>query len=114
METQGFFLNDAKIVLIAYGSETRPALDAVIQARKDEIKAGLLKLVTIWPVPEKEIQAVAKKAAVILSVEMNIGKYAGEIERVSGGDCRVVRVTKNRGEIHTSTEIYAAIKEAAR
>ena len=114
VETQGFFLNDAKIVLIAYGSETRPALDAVIQARKDEIKAGLLKLVTIWPVPEKEIQAVAKKAAVILSVEMNIGKYAGEIERVSGGDCRVVRVTKNRGEIHTSTEIYAAIKEAAR
>ena len=114
VETQGFFLDDAKIVLIAYGSESRPALDAVSQAREDGIKAGLLKLVTIWPVPQNEIQAVAKKASVILSVEMNIGKYAGEIERVSGGDCRVVRVTKNRGEIHTSAEIYAAIKEAAR
>jgi 2-oxoglutarate ferredoxin oxidoreductase subunit alpha len=114
VETQGFFLDDARIVLIAYGSETRPALDAVGQARENGIKAGLLKLVTIWPVPEKEIQAVAKKAAVILSVEMNIGKYAGEIERVSGGCCKVVRVTKNRGEIHTSAEIYAAIKEAAR
>jgi 2-oxoglutarate ferredoxin oxidoreductase subunit alpha len=114
VETQGFFLDDAKIVLIGYGSETRPALDAVTQARENGIKAGLLKLVTIWPVPQKEIQAVAKKASVILSVEMNIGKYAGEIERVSGGDCRVVRVTKNRGEIHTSAEIYATIKEAAR
>ncbi|TSA49004.1 2-oxoacid:acceptor oxidoreductase subunit alpha [archaeon] len=114
VETQRFFLDDAKIVLISYGSETRPALDAVNQARENGIKAGLLKLVTIWPVPEKEIRTVAKEASVILSVEMNIGKYAGEIERVSGGDCRVVRVTKNRGEIHTSAEIYAAIKEAAR
>jgi len=113
VETQRFFLDDAKIVLISYGSETRPALDAVNQARENGIKAGLLKLVTIWPVPEKEIRTVAKEASVILSVEMNIGKYAGEIERVSGGYCKVVRVTKNRGEIHTPAEIYAAIKEAA-
>ncbi|MCK4598720.1 2-oxoacid:acceptor oxidoreductase subunit alpha [Candidatus Bipolaricaulota bacterium] len=111
VETQGFFLDDAEIVLIAYGSESRPALDAVDQAREDGIKAGLLKLVTVWPVPEKEIRAVAEHASVILAVEMNIGKYAGEIERASGGCCEVVWVTKNRGEIHTPAEIYAAIEE---
>jgi len=114
VETQGFFLDDSEVVLIAYGSESRPALDAVQQAREDGIKAGLLKLVTVWPVPEKEIRAVAEQASVILSVEMNIGKYAGEIERASGDCCDVVRVTKNRGEIHTTAEIYAAIEEVAK
>ena len=114
VETQGFFLDDAEIVLVAYGSESRPALDAISQARENGIRAGLLKLVTVWPVPEKEIRAVAEQASVILAVEMNIGKYAGEIERASGGCCDVVRVTKNRGEIHTTAEIYAAIEEVAK
>jgi len=114
VETKGYFLDDAKIVLVAYGSESRPALDAVQQARKEGIKAGLLRLITVWPVPEKEIREAAERASVILAVEMNIGKYAAEVERVSCGRCEVIRVTKNRGEIHTPDEIYAAIKEVRR
>ncbi len=112
VETQRYFMDDAAVVLIAYGSESRPAFDAVKRARKNGIKAGLLRPITVWPVPEKEIREAAKQASVMLSVEMNIGKYSGEIERVSCGCCEVVRVTKNRGEIHTSTEIFAAIREA--
>ena len=114
VETEGFFLDDAEIVLITYGSESRPALEAVHQARANGIKAGLLRLITVWPVPEEEIRAVAKQASKILAVEMNIGKYAGEIERASRGLCDVVRVTKNRGEVHRPSEIYAAIEEAMR
>lgn len=114
VETEEHFLDDARIVLVTYGSESRPALDAVNQARKEGIKVGLLRLITVWPVPEKEIRAVAEKASVILTVEMNIGKYAGEVERVSDGRCEAVRVTKNRGEIHTPGEILAGIKEVAR
>lgn len=114
VETKEYFLDDAKIVLVAYGSESRPALDAVQKARSEGIKAGLLRLITVWPVPEKEIREVAQRASVILAVEMNIGKYAGEVERASHGYCEVVRVTKNRGEIHTANEIYATIEEVAR
>jgi len=111
-QTESFFLDDAKMVLIAYGSESRPALDAVNLARANGKKVGLLKLLTVWPVPEPEMRAVAEQADIILSVEMNIGKYAGEIERVCCGTCRVKRVTKNRGLIHTTREIYKAIEEA--
>jgi len=110
IETEAFFLDEAEIVLIAYGSECRPALDAVQHARAKGIKAGLLRLITVWPVPEKEIRAVAEQASAILAVEMNIGKYAGEIERVSAGLCKVVRVIKNQGLIHTSNELCAAIE----
>lgn len=110
VQTEDFLLEDAEIVLIVYGSESRPALDAVRRARANGIKAGLLRLITVWPVPEKEILAVAKQASAILAVEMNIGKYAGEIERIAAGLCQVVRVTKNQGLIHTSSELYAAIE----
>ena len=111
-QTESFFLDDAKMVLIAYGSESRPALDAVNLARADGKKVGLLKLLTVWPVPELEMREIAEQADIILSVEMNIGKYAREIERVCCGYCRVKRVTKNRGLIHTTREIYKAIEEA--
>ncbi len=112
VQTEGFFLDDADIVLIAYGSETRPCLEAVRQARNEGVKAGLLKLITVWPVAEKQIRAVAEQAHTVLAVEMNIGKYAREIERVCCGHCRVQRVTKNRGLIHTTGEIYQALEEA--
>jgi len=112
VQTEGYFLDDATIVLIAYGSETRPSLDAVRRARQNGIKAGLLKLITVWPVPEKQIRAVAEQADTILAVEMNMGKYAREIERVASGYAKVTLVAKNRGLIHTTGEIYRAIEEA--
>lgn len=112
VQTEGFFLDDAKIVLIAYGSEARPSLDAVREARQGGISAGLLKLATVWPVPEREIRAVAEQADIVLAVEMNIGKYAQEIERIACEYSRVTRVTKNRGLIHTTGEIYRAIEGA--
>ncbi len=111
VETHRFFLDDAKIVLIAYGSESRPALGAVREARANGIKAGLLKLDTVWPVPDKEIRAAVEKANIVLAVEMNVGRYAYEIERICCGTCPVVRVTKNRGLIHTTKEVYKSIAE---
>lgn len=111
VQTESFFLDDAQVSLIAYGSECRPALDAVEQARAKGIKAGLLKLATVWPVPEKEILALVKRRLTILVVEMNIGRYVREIERVCGGLCDVVSVTKNRGLVHTPGEILEVIEE---
>jgi 2-oxoglutarate ferredoxin oxidoreductase subunit alpha len=45
---------------------------------------------------------------------MNIGRYAGEIERVAGGLCEVRRVTKNLGSVHTTEEILGEIEAVAR
>ena len=111
VDTDSYFTDDAEIILVAYGSEIRPCLDAVHLARRHGIKSGLLKLNTIWPVPQRQIQQAAEQAKIILAVEMNIGKYAGEIERIAGGLCEVKRVTKNLGIIHSTEEIYTAIQE---
>jgi len=109
--TQSFHMDDADYALIAYGSEVRPALDALHMARESGLKVGLLKLETVWPVPEKQIREVARQVKSVIAVEMNIGKYAGEIERVCGGLCPVARATKNRGLVHAPEEIYSVIKE---
>ena len=112
--TKGYYLDDADVALIAYGSEVRPALDAVVMAREKNMKVGLLKLATVWPVPEEQIMEVADQVGAVIAVEMNIGKYANEIERVCGGKCRFEKATKNRGLVHSPDEIYQVIKEVYR
>jgi 2-oxoglutarate ferredoxin oxidoreductase subunit alpha len=110
-KTESFHLENANIAVIAYGSEVRPALDAVEMLRNDGVKIGLLKLATVWPVPEKQIRTVAKNVQTVVTVEMNIGRYANEIERVCAGHCHTARITKNRGLIHSPEEIYQSLKE---
>ena len=109
-----FYLNDADIALVAYGSEARPARQAVRIARENGIKAGVLKLDTVWPVPEKHLEALSKQVSKVLTVEMNIGKYADAVELVCAKNCDVGRVVKNRGEIHTTAEVLSAIEEAVK
>ncbi len=113
VQTERYYLDDAKIILVAYGSETRPCLSAARLARENGIKAGVLKLVTVWPVAEREIRQAAEQAETVLTVEMNVGKFAREVERVCCGYARTGRVTKNRGLVHTTNEIYKAIEEAS-
>ena len=112
--TESFHLDDADISLIAYGSEVRPAIRAAEMARERGIKAGVLKLGTVWPVPDDRIREVAGEVKAVISVEMNMGKYAGEIERVVAGRCATLRAGKNRGSVHLPEELLPVIEEAAR
>jgi 2-oxoglutarate ferredoxin oxidoreductase subunit alpha len=112
--TSSIMLDDADYALIAYGSEVRSAVEAAQMARESGIKAGVLKLCNVWPVPEEQIREVAANVRGIFSVEMNIGKYGNEIRRVVDGKCPVRFVTKNRGLVHTPSEILDSLKEGLR
>lgn len=108
---QVFEMEDAEIALIAYGSEVRPCLDAMALARDKGMKVGVMKLEGVWPVPEEAIRDVAKNVRAVISVEMNIGKYAKVIERVCGGLCETARATINRGRIHLPQELLNVIEK---
>ncbi|NLA90767.1 MAG: ferredoxin oxidoreductase [Synergistaceae bacterium] len=108
---QKFHMDDADIALVAYGSEVRPALDAALMAREKGINVGVTKLDVPWPFPEEEIADLPSAVGAVITVEMNMGKYAGEIERAVCGRCRTARATKNLGEPHTPEEILAVIEE---
>jgi len=108
-----YFLEDADIAVIAYGTEARSALEAVRRARDEGIKAGLLKLVTVWPFHDVLVGSVAEQAKRIIVPEMNLGRYCREVERVSGGMAKVVSLPLNKGRMHTSGEILRCIKGEA-
>ncbi len=108
---QRFGLDDAKIVLVAYGSEVRPCIEAMETLRGQGKPVGVLKLDVPWPFPEEVIADLAGRVDTVVTVEMNTGKYAGEIERACGGKCRTGRVTKNRGLIHSPEEILNDLRE---
>lgn len=107
---QRYKLDDAKIALVAYGSEVRPCLEAMETLRAQGKAAGVLKLDVPWPFPEEVIADLASNMDTVVTVEMNTGKYAGEIERACNGKCRTARVTKNRGLIHSPEEVLEGLK----
>lgn len=109
--TQGFWLDDAESVIIAYGSEVRPAREAAQILREEGKKIGVLQLCNVWPVPEGAIAEVSSQVGHIFALEMNLGKYVGEIRRVVKDRCPVTSVTKNRGLVHTPWEVCAAVRE---
>jgi 2-oxoglutarate ferredoxin oxidoreductase subunit alpha len=108
------FLEDADIAVVSYGSESRAALDAVLKARKEGIKAANVRLITVWPVPSKLLEGVAERVKKIIVPEMNVGKYFLEVQRVCAGKPKLVSMPKNRGEVHKSEEILNTIRRESK
>jgi len=67
-------LDDAKIGVIAYGTPSRSAKKAIKDARKEGIKAGLLRLKTVWPFPEEQVIQLASEVDHIIVAEQNLGQ----------------------------------------
>lgn len=113
IELQEIMTEDADIIAVAYGSPSRSVLRAVRDARNKGIKAGLVRLITLWPFPHKKIEDLARKAKVFVVAEMNRGQILREVERAVRPS-PVFFVPKLGGECHTSDEILAAIVEASK
>ena len=113
IETQEQETEDAEIIVVAYGSPARSALSAIKLARKEGIKAGLLRLITVWPFPDEKILEVANKAKTIIVPEINRGQIVREVERSSHDKCHVISLPK-LGDIHTPYEILKVIKEVSK
>jgi len=107
-----FLAEDAEVVVIAYGSVSRSAKRAVKEARAAGIKAGLFRLVTIWPFPEKEVAALSGTAGALIVPEMNLGQLRREVERAAGQGARIVGLNRVGGELITPGEILAAIRKS--
>lgn len=92
------YQEDARIAVLSYGCSARTARHAVKVARAQGKKVNLLTLLTIWPFPEKQVEALGEKVDRVIVPEMNLGQLAYEVERVIGRK-KVVRVTRANGEM---------------
>ncbi len=106
-------MDDAKIAVLSFGASARPSIEAVEQARKEGIKAGLFRLKTIWPMPEEAIRELADTVDAIIVVEMNIGKYVREVERVVCGKAKVISLGKVGGQLPLAREVLDIIRRNA-
>ncbi|OGD20104.1 MAG: 2-oxoglutarate synthase subunit alpha [Candidatus Aminicenantes bacterium RBG_16_63_16] len=108
-ETEG-----ADVVVVSFGITSRVAVKAVQQARRAGIKVGTLRLVTVWPFPEKRIRELAGKAKAFVIPELNLGQIRREVERCAFGRAPAIGVPHCGGWVHDPDDILKAIKEAAR
>jgi 2-oxoglutarate ferredoxin oxidoreductase subunit alpha len=115
VRTEEFFLDDAEVVIVSYGCSARTALDVVETARVKGVKAGLLRLITIWPFAEKKIRALAarKNVKTFVVAEINHGQIAFEVERCAEGKADTVLAGLMGGRIFEPGELYKVVMEAA-
>ncbi len=107
------FIEDAEIVVVAYGITARVALKAVQMARERGIAAGLLRPLVVWPFPEKRIRELAgqPRLAGFVVPEMNYGQIVLEVERCAAGHVPTLSLPQAGGAVHLPEDILAKILE---
>jgi 2-oxoglutarate ferredoxin oxidoreductase subunit alpha len=104
-----YMTEDADIVVVAYGASSRVSRSAVDMARKQGIKAGLIRPITLWPYPVDTIKKAAKTAKVFLSVEMSMGQMVDDVRLAVNGAVPVEFYGRTGGIIPTPKEVYDQI-----
>lgn len=110
IDYEEFMIDDADVIVVAYGITARSARRAVLNAREKGIKAGMFRLKVIWPFPQKRLRELSERGASFVVAEVNNGQVLVEVERATRKD--VVFAGKMGGEPHRPEEILKGIKEA--
>jgi 2-oxoglutarate ferredoxin oxidoreductase subunit alpha len=103
--------DDAEILIVAFGITARSSERAVNLARERGIKAGLLRLVTLWPFPEATLRELAGRVKHVLVPEMNAGQLILEVERLCAGATAVSGINRFDGEPIHPQQILDRIEE---
>ncbi len=107
-----YLLDDAEIVVVAFGSTSRSARYAVNEARKEGIKAGLFRIITYWPFPEKQLLALAQRGVkAFITPEMNLGMTHGLVKGCTEGKAPVLGIFRVDGEPINPGQILDKMKE---
>ncbi|MDM7321431.1 MAG: 2-oxoacid:acceptor oxidoreductase subunit alpha, partial [Fervidobacterium sp.] len=104
-ECEEFMTEDAETIIIAYGSVARSAKEAVLIARKEGIKVGLLRPITIWPIPIEKMRKRLANVQNVLVAEMNLGQYASEVVKLVRPGTKLRLLGKVSGELIAPHEI---------
>ena len=104
-------LDDADIMIVAFGSAARIAEKAIELAREEGIKAGLFRPITLWPFPEKQIAKAAHGKRGVLVAEINAGQMIQDVRLSVNGEEPVEHFGRFGGIVPEPEEIVKAIKE---
>jgi 2-oxoglutarate ferredoxin oxidoreductase subunit alpha len=106
-------LEDAEVVVVSYGISARTSLWPVELARREGIKVGYLRLVTVWPFPDERIRELARNIRAFVVPEINMGQIAREVERCAAGHAYVLGAHCAGGDILEPDMVLGVIRQAA-
>jgi 2-oxoglutarate ferredoxin oxidoreductase subunit alpha len=110
VDYEGFNAEDCDVGIVSYGCTSRAVYEAVELAKEKGVKAGFVRLKTVWPFPEKAVSEMAEKCEAVLVPEMNLRELFYEVERAVHGAVPVFSVNKIGGsEMITPEELAAEI-----
>ena len=106
---EAYGLEDADVILVAFGVSARVARAAAKKARQQGVKAGCIRPITLWPFPEKIISESAKPGRKFLVVEMNLGQMVEDVRLAVNGKCPVAFHGKPGGTPVNEQEVLEAV-----
>jgi len=112
IEVEELDLEDAEVVVVSYGIAARTAMWPIELARREGIKVGMLRLITVWPFAEEKIRDLAQRVRAFVVPEINWGQMVLEVERCVAGRAPVYLVRHPGGDIHKPEQVRAAIRRA--
>ena len=108
--SESYMTDDADIALVAYGATARIAKNAILAARAEGIKVGLLRPITLWPFPTKALKALTSTAKAFLTVEMSMGQMVEDVKLAVNGKAPVEFFGTAGGVVPTAASILAKVK----
>jgi len=106
-------LDDAEIIVVAYGTVARIAQTGITKAREQGVRVGLFRPITLYPYPKDALSALANQAKAFLVLEMSAGQMVEDVELAVKGRVPVEFQGWLGGRVPTPTEITNKIKEVA-
>lgn len=107
---KSYFLEDARTVLISYGSAARSALSVVKQRRNRGESIGLLELNTIWPFPAELVRECTQHADLVAVVEMNVGQLTQSVRLAVGDQQEVHLINRVDGQMIIDKDIKKILR----
>ena len=107
-----FMMEDAEICVVAFGIASRVAKNAVVAAREEGIKVGLIRPITLWPFPVKPLRAAADKCKAFISVELNMGQMIEDVRLATECKRPVTLCNRTGGMIPSPNQVLESIRNA--
>jgi len=105
-----YMMEDAEYCVVAFGIAARVAKNAVVAARKEGIKVGLIRPITLWPFPKKALRAAADQVKAFLSVELNMGQMIEDVRLYTECKKPVSLCCRCGGMIPSPDEVLESIR----
>ena len=107
-----YMMEDADLCVVAFGIASRVAKNAVVAARAEGIKVGLIRPITLWPFPKAALAAAADKVKGFITVELNMGQMIEDVRLYSGCKKPVTLCSRTGGMIVSPDEVLQSIRNA--